>query len=105
MVEKFDKFHHHWQMYLLNFTVSPYFCVYVHEIHFLGSGPERGRSPVEWGEILYLCPSVRPYIRTSPLASPLTPLAGPQTPLAGPQTPLAGPQTPLADLQLALKPL
>ena len=35
VVEKFDKFHHHWQMYLLNFTVSPYFCVYVHEIHFL----------------------------------------------------------------------
>ena len=29
---------------------------------FLGSGPGRGRSPVEWGEI----PSVRPSVRSSP---------------------------------------
>ena len=28
---------------------------------FLGSGPGRGRSPVEWGEI----PSVRPFVRSS----------------------------------------
>ena len=64
---------------------------------FLGSGPKRGRSPVEWGEILYARLSVRP-----PLASPQTPLAGPQTPPVGPQTPLAGPQTPLAGPQTPL---
>ena len=57
---------------------------------FLGSGPDRGRSPVEWGEI----PSVRPSV--PPLAGPQTLLAGPQTPPAGPQTLLAGPQTPPA---------
>ena len=35
---------------------------YVIKIHaFLGSGPNRGRSPVEWGDF----PSVRPSIRTS----------------------------------------
>ena len=27
-----------------------------------GSGPDRGRSPVEWVEILSICPSVRPSI-------------------------------------------
>ena len=34
-VEKVDKFHHYWQMYLLNLTISPYVYVYVYEIHFL----------------------------------------------------------------------
>ena len=29
---------------------------------FLGSGPERGRSPVEWGEIPYVRTSVRPSV-------------------------------------------
>ena len=38
-------------------------------IHFLGSGPNRGQSPVEWGEI----PSVRPYVRPSPLWLALRP--------------------------------
>ena len=36
---------------------------------FLGSGPDRGQSPVEWGEIPY----VRPYVRTSPLWLALRP--------------------------------
>ena len=27
---------------------------------FLGSGPDRGRSPVEWGEIPFVRPFVRP---------------------------------------------
>ena len=36
---------------------------------FLGSGPDRGRSPVEWGEI----PSVRTSVRTSPLWLALRP--------------------------------
>ena len=26
----------------------------------LGSGPDRGQSPVGWGEILFVCPFVRP---------------------------------------------
>ena len=27
---------------------------------FLGSGPDRGRSPVEWGDFLFVHPFVRP---------------------------------------------
>ena len=96
---------------------------------FLGSGPDRGRSPVEWGEIPYVRPYVRTSIRPSPpallalQAGPQTPLAGPKAPLAspcalqagphtaradphthqaGPQTPLAGPKTPLVGLQTPL---
>ena len=30
--------------------------------HFLGSGPDRGQSPVEWGEIPSVCTSKHPYI-------------------------------------------
>ena len=33
------------------------------QMPFLGSGPDRGRSPVEWGNFL----SVHPFIRSSPL--------------------------------------
>ena len=29
-----------------------------------GSGPNRGQSPVEWGDFPYVRTSVRPYIRT-----------------------------------------
>ena len=54
-----------------------------------GSGPNRGRSPVEWGDF----PSVRTYVCTSVHSPPLELgwLAGPQTWLAGPQAWLAGP--------------
>ena len=45
---------------------------------FLGSGPNRGQSPVEWGEI--------PYVRLFPLGLLGGPQAGPQTPLVGLQT-------------------
>ena len=58
---------------------------------FLGSGPDRGQSPVEWGEIPFVRSSVCPSVPS--LAGPQTLLAGPQTLLAGPQTPPAGPQT------------
>ena len=63
---------------------------------FLGSGPDRGRSPVEWGEIPFVCPSVRAPVCLSvpPLACPQTLLAGPQTPPASPHTPPTCPQTP-----------
>ena len=47
-----------------------------------GSGPYRGRSPVEWGEI----PSVRPSIPPPPLDG-----ARPQGPLARPREALARP--------------
>ena len=62
---------------------------------FLGSGPDRGRIPLEWGEI----PSIRTSVRPSPLAllAFLAPLEGPQTPLARPWTPQAGPHATLED--------
>ena len=79
-------------------------------VPFLGSSPNSGQSPVEWGEIPFVCPSI------PPLAGPQTLLAGPQTPQTGPQillacphTPTAGPQTlpacPQNPFQLALCPL
>ena len=70
---------------------------------FLGSGPNRGQSPVEWGEIPSVRTSVRPYVRTSPPGL----LAGSQALLVPSQNPLAGPQIPLACLQtlLVLRPL
>ena len=35
VVGKVDKFCHLWPMYLLNSTISPYFCIYMYEMHFL----------------------------------------------------------------------
>ena len=35
VVAKFDRFHHHWPMHLLNYTISPNFCVYLYEMHLL----------------------------------------------------------------------
>ena len=32
---------------------------------FLGSGPDRGCSPVEWGDFPFVCPSVHPSDRPS----------------------------------------
>ena len=46
-------------------------------ILFLGSGPGRGRSPVEWGD--FVCLFVRPSVPTARLESPQTWLEGPQT--------------------------
>ena len=61
---------------------------------FLGSNPNRGQSPVEWGD--FVCPSVCPYVRLSPsLGHPAKPeawLAGPEAWLAGPQAWLDGPE-------------
>ena len=64
------------------------------QLFFLGSGPDRRKSPVEWGEILYVRPSIRPYVRPpcGLLAYPQALLAGSQDPLAGPLAPFAGPQ-------------
>ena len=50
-----------------------------------GSGPDRGRSPVEWGDFLYVCPSVRPL----PSVRPSPPLGHPARPEAQPARPEA----------------
>ena len=34
-------------------------------VSFLGSGPDRGRSPVEWGDFPYVRPYVRPSVPPS----------------------------------------
>ena len=55
-----------------------------------GSGPDRGQSPVEWGDY----PSVRPSIRPPPLGHPARHEAQPAIPeawLAGPQAWLDSP--------------
>ena len=62
-----------------------------------GSGPDRGRSPVEWGDFPSVRPSVRPF---PPLGQPARPKAQParqpslrlQGWLAGPQAWLDGPE-------------
>ena len=60
------------------------------KFQFLGSDPDRGRSPVEWGDF----PSVHSFVHTPAwLDGPQTWLGGPQTWLYGPQTWLGGPQT------------
>ena len=41
-----------------------------------GSGPDRGRSPVEWGDF----PSVRSSVRSPPLGHPARPEAQPARP-------------------------
>ena len=70
-----------------------------------GSGPDRGQSPVEWGDFLSIRTSIRPSVHPSvhpfpPLGQPARPETQPasqpslrlQTWLAGPQIWLAGPE-------------
>ena len=59
---------------------------------FLGSGPGRGRSPVEWGDFPSVRTYVRPYVRPSPLEPAHRPsdLAGRPSDLAGRPSDLAG---------------
>ena len=49
-----------------------------------GSGPNRGPSPVEWGDFLYVRPSVRPF---PPLGHPARPEAQTARPEAHPAMP------------------
>ena len=42
-----------------------------------GSGPDRGRSPVEWGDFPYVRPSVHPSVR--PYVRPSVPPSGPSS--------------------------
>ena len=46
---------------------------------FLGSGPERGQSPVEWGDF----PFVRPFVSSFVRSFVLPPLEGPRASQAG----------------------
>ena len=76
--------------YLLQIAPKPFMTGY---FHFLGSGPDRGRSPVEWGDF----PSVRSYVRPSPpLGHPARPEAQPARPKAQPARPEAQPARPEA---------
>ena len=60
---------------IVNITIAVVdFIIYVIMIYpFLGSGPDSGQSPVEWGDFpfvrLSVCPSVRPSIPPSGPAS------------------------------------
>ena len=68
---------------------------------FLSSGPNRGRSPVEWGDFPFVCsfvrssvrPFVRPFVHLSvpPLGQPARPEAQPARPEAQPARPEAQP--------------
>ena len=58
----------------------------------MGSGPDRGRSPVEWGDFPFVRSSVRPFVRSSPpLGHPARPEAQPARPEAQPARPEAQP--------------
>ena len=63
---------------------------------FLGSGPDRGRSPVEWGEIPSVRPSVRPSIRP-PSGWPSDPAGRPSDPAGWPSDPAGWPSDWLSD--------
>ena len=39
-------------------------CLFV-RLGFLSSGPDRGRSPVEWGDFPFVRPSIHPSVRPS----------------------------------------
>ena len=51
-----------------------------------GSGPDRGQSPVEWGDFPFVCSYVRP---SPPLGHPARPEAQPARPEAQPVMPEA----------------
>ena len=71
---------------------------------FLGSGPDRGRSPVEWGDFLFVRPFVRPFHCPSPLLT-IQPGLRPSQPGLRPSQPGLNPSQPgLRPSQLSLKP-
>ena len=57
---------------------------------FLGSGPDRGQSPVEWGDFPSVSPFVRPFVRPSPPLWAIQPGLRPSQPSLKPETWLAG---------------
>ena len=65
----------------INFTIE--IVLLPLAIHFLGSGPDRGQSPVEWGDFPFVRLSVRPSVRPfPPLGHPAKPEAQPARPEA-----------------------
>ena len=68
-----------------------------------GSGPDRGRSPVEWGEIPSVRPSVRPPRGLSQAqGGPSQVLGGPRQALEGQIQVLGGPSQAVGGQGLAL---
>ena len=51
--------------FLFFFFFFPFFS-----FSFLGSGPDRGQSPVEWGDFPFVRSSVHPFVRSSVRPSP-----------------------------------
>ena len=47
-------------------TLAPLYSFWVKVGLKRGSGPDRGRSPVEWGDFPFVRPSVRPSVRPFP---------------------------------------
>ena len=62
-------------------TLAPLYSFWVKVGLKRGSGPDRGRSPVEWGDFPFVLPSVRPFPPW---------LAGSEACLAGSKACLAG---------------
>ena len=50
-------------------TLAPLYSFWVKVGLKRGSGPDRGRSPVEWGDFPFVRPSLRPSVRPSVPAS------------------------------------
>ena len=75
-----------WYQYVGKDVMNPNLFFLTPFFPFLGSGPDRGRSPVEWGDF----PSVRSFVRPfPPLGHPARPEAQPARPEAQPAIPEA----------------
>ena len=61
-----------------------------------GSGPDRGQSPVEWGDFPSVRSSVRPFVRPSPPLWAIQPGLRPSQPGLRPSQPSLKPETWLA---------
>ena len=81
-----------------NFAIFPY----------LGSGPDRGRSPVEWGDFPsirpYVCPYVPPSVRPSPPSRAQEPARQALDPASQVSEPARQASEPLRPGWLALRP-
>ena len=108
--------------HMVSGTLAPLYSFWVKVGLKRGSGPDRGRSPVEWGDFPSVRPSVPPRLALRPSQLALRPSdpsswpsdpscwpseaqtlpASPQTLATCHQTALAGPDTPPADFQTPL---
>ena len=80
-------------------TLAPLYSFWVKVGLKRGSGPDRGRSPVEWGDFPFVRPSVRPSLRPFPFEAWL---AGSEACLAGSEACLAGSEACLAGSKACL---